>query len=76
MSPAEAVINVWHVEGHLGNLAGHVRGMEDVRSLAQWISGQFDPSLNWQDVEWVRGLWPGKLVLKGVLDVEDAKRAA
>jgi L-lactate dehydrogenase (cytochrome) len=59
-----------------GNLAGHVRGMEDVRSLAQWISGQFDPSLSWQDVEWIRGLWPGKLVLKGLLDVEDAKRAA
>ena len=59
-----------------GNLAGHVRGMEDVRSLAQWISGQFDPSLSWKDVEWIRDLWPGKLVLKGLLDVEDAKRAA
>jgi L-lactate dehydrogenase (cytochrome) len=58
-----------------GNLAGHVRGMEDVNSLAQWISGQFDPSLSWKDVEWIRDLWPGKLVLKGVLDVEDAKRA-
>ena len=59
-----------------GNLAGYVRGMEDVNSLAQWISGQFDPSLSWHDVEWIRGLWPGKLVLKGVLDVEDARRAA
>ena len=59
-----------------GNLAGHVRGMDEVNSLAQWISGQFDPSLSWNDVEWIRGLWPGKLVLKGVLDVEDAKRAA
>jgi L-lactate dehydrogenase (cytochrome) len=59
-----------------GNLAGHVRGMEDVRSLAQWISGQFDPSLSWKDVEWIRDLWPGKLVLKGLLDVEDARRAA
>jgi L-lactate dehydrogenase (cytochrome) len=59
-----------------GNLAGHVRGMEDVRSLAQWIAGQFDPSLSWKDVEWIRGLWPGTLVLKGLLDVEDAKRAA
>ncbi|HEY2230270.1 MAG TPA: alpha-hydroxy acid oxidase [Xanthobacteraceae bacterium] len=59
-----------------GNLAGHVRGMEDVNSLAQWISGQFDPSLSWNDVEWIRDLWPGKLVLKGVLDVEDARRAA
>jgi L-lactate dehydrogenase (cytochrome) len=59
-----------------GNLAGHVRGMENVRSLAQWIAGQFDPSLSWKDVEWIRGLWPGTLVLKGLLDVEDAKRAA
>jgi L-lactate dehydrogenase (cytochrome) len=59
-----------------GNLAGHVRGMEDVRSLAQWIAGQFDPALSWQDVEWIRGLWPGKLIIKGLLDVEDARRAA
>jgi L-lactate dehydrogenase (cytochrome) len=59
-----------------GNLAGHVRGMENVNSLAHWIAGQFDPSLSWKDVEWIRSLWPGTLVLKGVLDVEDAKRAA
>lgn len=59
-----------------GNLAGHVRGMENVNSLAQWIAGQFDPALSWKDVEWVRGLWPGKLILKGVLDVEDARIAA
>jgi L-lactate dehydrogenase (cytochrome) len=59
-----------------GNLAGHARGMENVNSLAQWIAGQFDPALSWKDVEWVRGLWPGKLILKGVLDVEDARIAA
>jgi len=59
-----------------GNLAGHVRGMENVNSLAQWISGQFDPALSWKDVEWIRSLWPGKLIIKGVLDVEDAKLAA
>ena len=59
-----------------GNLAGHVRGMEDVRSLAQWIAGQFDPALSWKDVEWIRSLWPGKLIIKGLLDVEDARRAA
>jgi len=59
-----------------GNLAGHVRGMEDVRSLAQWIAGQFDPSLSWKDVEWIKSLWPGKLIIKGLLDVDDAKRAA
>lgn len=59
-----------------GNLAGHVRGMENVNSLAQWIRGQFDPVLSWKDVEWVKSLWPGKLILKGVLDVDDAKLAA
>jgi L-lactate dehydrogenase (cytochrome) len=59
-----------------GNLAGHVRGMENVNSLAQWIAGQFDPALSWKDVEWIRSLWPGKLIIKGVLDVEDARLAA
>jgi L-lactate dehydrogenase (cytochrome) len=59
-----------------GNLAGHVRGMENVISLAQWTNSQFDPTLNWRDVEWVRALWPGKLILKGILDVEDARIAA
>jgi L-lactate dehydrogenase (cytochrome) len=58
-----------------GNLAGHVRGMEDVTSLAQWTASQFDPALNWKDVEWVQSLWPGKLILKGILDVEDARTA-
>jgi L-lactate dehydrogenase (cytochrome) len=59
-----------------GNLAGHVRGMENVNSLAQWIAGQFDPALNWKDVEWIRSLWPGKLIIKGILDSEDARLAA
>jgi L-lactate dehydrogenase (cytochrome) len=59
-----------------GNLAGHIRGMENVNSLAKWIAGQFDPSLSWKDIEWIRGLWPGTLVIKGLLDVEDARRAA
>jgi L-lactate dehydrogenase (cytochrome) len=58
-----------------GNLAGHVRGMENVTSLAQWTASQFDPTLSWKDVDWVRGLWPGKLILKGILDVDDAKTA-
>ncbi len=58
-----------------GNLHGHVKGMEDVKSLAQWVGSQFDESLNWKDVEWVRNIWPGKLVIKGILDVEDAKLA-
>src|SRR5437867_61133 len=59
-----------------GNLAGHVRGMENVTSLAQWTATQFDPTLSWKDVEWIRSLWPGKLILKGILDVEDARTAA
>ncbi len=59
-----------------GNLAGHVHGMEDVNSLAQWIAGQFDATLNWKDVEWIAGLWPGKLILKGIVDLEDARIAA
>ena len=59
-----------------GNLAGQVKGMEGVRSLAQWVGSQFDETLNWKDVEWIRSLWPGKLILKGILDVEDAKLAA
>src|SRR5215468_1025527 len=59
-----------------GNLAGHVKGMENVNSLAQWTSNQFDPALSWKDVEWVRSVWGGKLILKGILDVEDAKTAA
>ena len=52
------------------------RGMENVNSLSQWIAGQFDPALNWKDVEWIKSLWPGKLILKGILDVEDARIAA
>jgi L-lactate dehydrogenase (cytochrome) len=59
-----------------GNLAGHVQGMENVNSLAQWTANQFDPTLNWKDVEWVRSVWPGKLILKGILDVEDARIAS
>jgi L-lactate dehydrogenase (cytochrome) len=59
-----------------GNIAGHVKGMDDVTSLAQWTSRQFDPTLNWKDVEWIKSLWPGKLIIKGILDVEDARLAA
>ena len=59
-----------------GNLDGWLPEMKGVKSLSQWISGQFDPSLNWKDVEWIRSIWPGKLILKGILDVEDAGIAA
>jgi len=58
-----------------GNLAGYARAGTNVNSLASWISTQFDPALSWKDVEWIRSLWPGKLILKGVLDVDDARLA-
>src|SRR2546430_16710510 len=58
-----------------GNISGHVKGRENVNSLSRWIAGQFDPALNWKDVEWIKSLWPGKLILKGGLDVEDAHLA-
>jgi L-lactate dehydrogenase (cytochrome) len=58
-----------------GNLSGHVAGMENVNSLAGWIAGQFDPALSWKDVEWIRSVWPGKLILKGILDPDDARIA-
>jgi L-lactate dehydrogenase (cytochrome) len=58
-----------------GNLVGHIRGMDDVNSLSKWIAGQFDETLNWKDVEWIAGLWGGKLILKGILDVDDAHEA-
>ena len=59
-----------------GNLAGHLKGTDDITALSSWIRSQFDTSLNWKDVEWVRSIWPGKFVLKGILDVEDAEQAA
>lgn len=58
-----------------GNIAGHVKGMENVNSLAKWTNDQFDPALNWKDVEWIKSQWPGKLIIKGILDVEDARIA-
>jgi L-lactate dehydrogenase (cytochrome) len=58
-----------------GNLAGHAKDSKDINSLAAWTASQFDPTLSWKDVEWVKSLWPGKLILKGILDVDDAKIA-
>src|SRR5262249_2070868 len=59
-----------------GNLAGHLKGIEDITALSVWIASQFDTTLNWKDIDWIRSIWPGKLVLKGILDVEDAEIAA
>jgi L-lactate dehydrogenase (cytochrome) len=59
-----------------GNIAGHIAGMENVNSLAAWTAKQFDPTVTWKDIEWIRAEWAGKMVIKGILDVEDAKIAA
>ncbi|KRQ96206.1 lactate dehydrogenase [Bradyrhizobium jicamae] len=59
-----------------GNIVGHVKGTEDLTKLAEWTASQFDTSLNWKDLDWIRSIWPGKLILKGILDVEDAELAA
>ncbi|MFZ3308250.1 MAG: alpha-hydroxy acid oxidase [Xanthobacteraceae bacterium] len=59
-----------------GNIAGHYPGMSNVTVLSKWIADQFDATLNWKDVEWIKSLWSGKLILKGILDVEDARIAA
>ncbi len=58
-----------------GNIFGHVSGIENMGSLGEWTAKQFDPSLNWGDVEWIKKRWGGKLILKGIQDVEDAKLA-
>jgi L-lactate dehydrogenase (cytochrome) len=59
-----------------GNLVGHLKVGDDITALSQWTSSQFDTSLNWKDIAWIRSIWPGKLILKGILDVEDAEEAA
>lgn len=58
-----------------GNLAGHVKGSKNILTLSEWTASQFDPTLSWEDVAWVKQEWGGKLILKGILDVEDAKLA-
>jgi L-lactate dehydrogenase (cytochrome) len=58
------------------NIVGHVKGTEDLTKLSEWTASQFDTSLSWKDIDWIRSIWPGKLVLKGILDVEDAEIAA
>jgi len=57
------------------NIVGHVKGVDNMGSLAAWTAQQFDPALNWRDVEWIKNRWGGKLILKGIQDVEDARLA-
>jgi L-lactate dehydrogenase (cytochrome) len=58
-----------------GNIVGHVKGVENMGSLSEWTAKQFDPALNWGDVEWIKKRWGGKLIIKGIQDVEDARLA-
>src|ERR1700709_1089248 len=59
-----------------GNIVGHIKGTENITELSHWTASQFDTTLTWKDVAGIRSIWPGKLILKGVLDVEDAEEAA
>jgi L-lactate dehydrogenase (cytochrome) len=58
-----------------GNLAGYMKGNDGVVTLSKWVASQFDPTLSWDDIEWIKSQWGGKLVLKGIQDPEDAKIA-
>lgn len=59
-----------------GNIVGHVSGVDDMSSLGMWTAQQFDPQLSWDDIQWIKELWGGPLILKGILDPEDALKAA
>jgi L-lactate dehydrogenase (cytochrome) len=59
-----------------GNVVGHAQNVSDVSSLSVWTAEQFDPKLSWDDVQWIKDRWGGKLILKGILDPEDAEKAA
>ena len=70
---------IWHVlrapSRSFGNLQGRIGGADSLTTLAQWIANQFDPTLGWHDLEWIRELWPGKLIVKGIMDAADARLA-
>lgn len=59
-----------------GNIVGHAPGVKSMNSLSEWTHEQFDPSLSWESIEWIKSKWDGKLILKGINDIEDAKIAA
>ncbi len=73
--PAWAMKVLFGKRRTFGNLVGHIPGADGMLNLAEWTHSQFDASANWRDVEWVRSRWPGRLILKGVLDPEDARFA-
>jgi L-lactate dehydrogenase (cytochrome) len=74
--PAWALKVLFGKRRTFGNLVGRIGGSSGINTLAEWTATQFDASANWRDVEWVRSRWPGKLIMKGVLDAEDARLAA
>ena len=91
VSGAKKLVRGWDIISHVGwvsdvaiggkpltfgNLEAAVPDARSPAGFKDWVDGQFDPSVTWDDLEWVRKHWPGKLVLKGILDVEDAKRAS
>jgi L-lactate dehydrogenase (cytochrome) len=59
-----------------GNIIGHAPDVSDMSSLSSWTTEQFDPALSWDDVQWIRQRWDGKLIIKGIMDAEDTKLAA
>ncbi|WP_026479395.1 alpha-hydroxy acid oxidase [Ahrensia sp. 13_GOM-1096m] len=59
-----------------GNIVGHAPGVDNMTSLSEWTAKQFDPSLSWESIEWIKSKWDGKLILKGINDIEDAQIAA
>jgi L-lactate dehydrogenase (cytochrome) len=69
------IINMATKPREFGNIVGHVSGVDDMGSLSDWTAKQFDPQLNWGDVEWIKKRWGGKLIIKGILDEEDARLA-
>jgi L-lactate dehydrogenase (cytochrome) len=73
--PAWAMKVLFGKRRTFGNLVGHIKGASGVLNLAEWTHSQFDASATWRDVEWVRSRWPGRLILKGVLDADDARFA-
>ncbi len=69
-------VNMLKTKRHsFGNIIGHAKDISDMTTLSHWTHSQFDPKLSWSDVAWIREQWGGPLIIKGILDVEDAKAA-
>jgi L-lactate dehydrogenase (cytochrome) len=75
MKPGWALKVLFGKRRNFGNLVGRIGGADGVQTLAAWTHSQFDASATWRDVEWVRSRWPGRLIMKGIMDAEDAKLA-